>query len=248
MRGGYSEGFKAPSLRQGNPNFVSQSQGAGCVGGFSPCSTRGNADLKPETTKTIELGAAWERKLWQAGVTAFNTDFSNKLQTAYLGQINGQHFYQYYNAISAVTRGLEANFTVPVASGFVWRTGVTRMFKAEDKGTGAPLSVVPEWSINSILDAQITSALSASVQAVYTGKQVNLEWRVANQSGASGSQRIQNPYTIVNLGFNYRFSKTLRVDFGIKNLLDKNPNGTSLQGNNFYTPGRRYFATMTAGF
>lgn len=248
LRGGYSEGFKAPSLRQGNPNFVGQSQGAGCTGGFSPCSTRGNADLKPETTQSVEIGATWARDGWEASVTAFNTDFKNKFQTAYLGRINGQHFYQYYNALEAVSRGIEASFTVPVSNAITWRTSATHMFKAEEKATGAPLSVVPEWSATSTLDAKLTDTFSVSLQAQYIGKQVNLDWRVANQSGASGQQRIQNPYTIFDLGFNYQVAKHLRMDFGVKNVFDKDPNGTSQDGNNFYTPGRRYFAVMSASF
>ena len=88
VRGGYSEGFRAPNLRQSNANFVSQSQGAGCaltgyLGGG--CNTRGNADLKPETSKNWELGMAWERNDWQAGLTFFNTDFTNKIDARGIG-------------------------------------------------------------------------------------------------------------------------------------------------------------------
>ena len=248
LRGGYSEGFKAPSLRQGNSNFVSQSQGAGCTGGFSPCSIRGNSDLKPETTENLEIGVAWQRGTWAAGFTAFNTKFSNKLETAYFGQINGQHFYQYFNAVEAESRGLEANLTMPLAKTVTWRTAATHMLKAEETTTRRPLSVVPEWSASTGLDIELNPAWNASLQALYTGKQVNLDWRVANQSGASGSQRIQTPFTVLDLGFNGRLSKTLRVDLGVKNLLDKNPNGTTSDGNNFYTPGRRYFVALTASF
>lgn len=248
LRGGYSEGFKAPSLRQGNSNFVSRSQGAGCVGGFSPCNIRGNSDLKPETSQSVEIGASWARAGWEAGMTLFNTEFENKLQTAYFGQIGGQHFYQYFNALSAVSRGVEASLTVPVSDRILWRTNATHMFKAEEKSSGRPLSVVPEWSVSSAVDVEITSALSASAQAMYVGKQVNLDWRVANQGGAFGSQRIQDPYTIFDVGLNYRLNRHLRFDVGVKNVFDKNPNGTNADGNNFYTPGRRYFATVTATY
>lgn len=248
VRGGYSEGFKAPSLRQGNSNFVSQSQGAGCIGGFSPCSIRGNSDLLPETTRNIEIGVSWERDGWQAGVTAFNTEFDNKLQTAYFGRINGQHFYQYFNALEAVSRGIEASLTLPMSERVTWRSNVTHMFEAEEKSTGMPLSVVPEWSVSSTLDMQLSEFLNASLQAQYTGKQVNLDWRVANQTGAAGQQRIQDPYTVFDAAFNYRINSYLRVDFGVKNVFDKDPNGSNAQGNNFYTPGRRYFTAVTANF
>lgn len=253
LRGGYSEGFKAPTLRQSNPNFVGQSQGAGCAGGFSPCSTRGNANLKPETTKNWEFGVAWERQGWQAGMTFFHTDFKNKIATQYVGLINGQHFYENYNAGDAVTRGIEANLIVPVRSNLQWRTNITHMLKAEEKQNDAsghrrPLSVTPEWSIASVVDWQINNAVSTTLQAQYIGKQVGLDWRIANSSGQNGSQRIQAGYTIYDIGLNYKINDVFQVNGGVRNLFDRDPNGVAAHGNNYYTPGRRYFATLTANF
>ncbi|QLF93908.1 TonB-dependent receptor [Pseudomonas sp. ABC1] len=253
LRGGYSEGFKAPTLRQSNPNFVGQSQGAGCAGGFAPCSTRGSADLEPEISKNWELGVGWERDLWEAGLTFFHSDFENKIATRYVGLLNGQHFYENYNAGDAVIRGIEGNITVPVVENLLWRTNVTHMLEAEEKrkdasGYRAPLSVTPELSIASMLDWTINDALNTSLQAQYLSKQVGLDWREANQSGQSGSQRIQSGYTIFDLGLGYRVNRNFHVNTGITNLFDRDPNGVSNTGNNFYTPGRRYFVTLTASF
>lgn len=253
LRGGYSEGFKAPTLRQSNPNFVGQSQGAGCAGGFSPCSTRGNANLKPETSKSWEFGVGWERNAWEAGMTYFHTDFSNKIATQYVGLINGQHFYENYNAGDAITRGLEGHVTVPVLDDVLWKTNITHMIKAEEKNADAtgyrrPLSVTPEWSIASSVDWRITPSLSTSLQAQYISKQVGLDWRIANSSGQNGSQRIQAGYTMFDVGVNYQINDMFRINAGVRNLFDRDPNGTASSGNNFYTQGRRYFATVTASF
>lgn len=252
VRGGYSEGFKAPSLRQSNPNFVGQSRGAGCTGGFAPCSTRGNANLKPEISKSWELGTSWERDRWQAGLTFFHSDFKNKISTEYEGRIGGQHFYQYYNAGDAVTQGLEGSFTIPVRDNLLWTTNLTRMLKAEEKkaderGLHRPLSVTPEWSISSTVDWNITHALSSTLKAQYISKQLNLDWREAT-SGQFGSQRIQSGYTIFDLGVAYKFNETFRLNAGVRNVFDRDPNGENEYGNNFYTPGRRYFASLTASF
>lgn len=259
IRGGYSEGFRAPTLRESNPNFVSESRGAGCADGYQGggCYTRGNADLKPETTQSWELGTSWERDAWQGGLTFFNTNFEDKIHQRGLGYLGGSRYWQeYVNIDEAVTRGFEASFAVPLVEsssvpGFqslLWRTNITHMLKAENKATGEPLSAVPEWAASSALDWQITNALGATLQAEYVGKQVHLDWRNANNADRFGDQRIQNSYAIYDLGLNYQINERMRVNAGVRNLFDRNPNGDMDNGNNFYTPGRRYFATLTASF
>ncbi|MFP9229689.1 hypothetical protein A0E43_01835 [Pectobacterium cacticida] len=265
IRGGYSEGFRAPTLRESNPNFVGESRGASCSGaGYNSsngmgCYTRGNADLKPETTQSWELGTSWEHGLWQTGLTFFNTDFEDKIHTRGLGYLTGpnQPFWQEYENIDkAVTRGFEANFTVPVVEyssipgiqSITWNTNLTHMLKAENKKTGQPLSAVPKWAASSEVNWQITDALGATLQAEFIGKQVHLDWRKANNDNNIADQRIQSSYVIYDLGLNYQINKQLRLNTGVRNLFDRNPNGDVDNGNNFYTPGRRYFATLTASF
>lgn len=259
VRGGYSEGFRAPTLRESNPNFVSESRGAGCTSGYQGggCYTRGNAGLKPETSQSWELGTSWERGTWQAGLTFFNTDFKDKINERGLGYLGGTRYWQeFVNVARAVTRGLEASLTVPLVEHastpglqrLIWRTSMTHMFKAENKGTGEPLGAVPEWAASSAIDWQITHALGATLQAEFTGKQVALDWRNANNANRFGDQRIQSGYVIYDLGVNYQVDKHLSLNAGIKNLFDRNPNGDMDHGNNYYTPGRRYFATLTASY
>lgn len=260
LRGGYSEGFRAPNLRQSNPNFVSESLGAGCASGYrgGGCYTRGNSDLKPEISQNWEFGVGWERNAWQAGVTFFNTDFKNKIDSRGIGYLPGNSAYwqEYVNVASAVTRGIEANVRVPLVerSSHPWlqslslTTNLTHMLKAENKATGEPLAAVSKWSASSVLDWRVSNALGVTFGAELIGKQMGLAWRVANNDDRFGDQRIQSSYVLYDLGLNYQINKQFRLNAGIKNLFDRNPNGDVDKGNNFYTPGRRYFATLTASF
>lgn len=264
VRGGYSEGFKAPSLRQSNPNFVGVSQGAGCqaspgyLGGG--CYTRGTSNLQPETTENWEVGAAWERGGWSGGLTFFNTEFRNKLHERALGYLNGGNIYwqEVYNIDSALTRGLEATATVPLIENashpalkaLTWTSNLTHMMKAENKANGSPLTAVPEWSFNSSLDWKVTQALDVSFSGEYIGKQVNLDWRLANNDSQFGDERIQKAYSLFDLGARYRLHPQLALNVGVRNLFDRQV-GTGdygNTGNNFYVPGRRYFVTLTGTF
>ncbi len=252
LRGGYSEGFRAPNLRQSNENFVSQSQGAGCgFAGYTGggCSIRGNSDLKPETSQNWELGAAWEHEGWQAGLTFFNTDFKDKIDSQGIGYLPGGSNYwaQYVNIDSAITRGLEANLRVPLSRSITWNNSLTHMLKAENKTTGVALTTVSKWSGSSVLDWQVNSALGLSLGAELVGKQMGLAQRLADNSNF-GEQRIQNSYVLYDLAANYRINKALRINAGVKNLFDRNASGNRDVGNNFYLPGRRFFATLTASF
>lgn len=256
IRGGYSEGFRAPTLRQSNPNFVSVSAGAGCRPGTNPgngCRTRGNADLKPETTKSYELGVNWESGLWSAGLTFFNIDFENKIDTASSGVIIDNVLWQdYVNVTSAITRGLEANISIPLLENtqnawidnLTWKMNATHMLESKNKLNNQPLTTTPEWSANSNLEWGVNDKFNINLGAELIGKQYGLD----RLNAGSGTSRITNSYVLYNIGANYQVNPIFRINLGIKNLTDKDPNGSSAVGNNFYTQGRSYFASLTTKF
>ncbi|MEG0885117.1 MAG: TonB-dependent receptor, partial [Janthinobacterium sp.] len=79
IKGGVSQGFRAPSLKENSPAAATQSGGRGC-GSLKPlgyitggCYMAGNADLKPETSTAGEIGVAWEQNGWQ--MTTFLSSF-----------------------------------------------------------------------------------------------------------------------------------------------------------------------------
>jgi outer membrane receptor for ferrienterochelin and colicins len=194
IKGGYAEGFRPPSLRQSNPNFISASQGAGCspvslpgyVGGG--CYTLGQTGLDPETTKNWEIGANYESGGFQAGLTFFDTRFQNKIDVAPIGYRDGftQYWAVYTNIDSAVTRGLEANVSIPlidnpdsrILRGLTLQANGTHMFKSENTDTGEPLATTPQWAANATLAWRVNEDLSLTFDAQYIGKQVGLDLRI----------------------------------------------------------------------
>lgn len=119
------------------------------------------------------------------------------------------------------------------------------MLKAENPQTGAPRSTVPEWAANATLGWQVSDRLHIALDAQHVGKMVGLDWWIA--ANAFGSQQIRKAFTLFDLSTNVGLSDTVTLNTGIRNLFNEQPNGGD-DGNNFYTPGRRLFISLTGCF
>ncbi|MCP5699685.1 TonB-dependent siderophore receptor, partial [Klebsiella pneumoniae] len=84
-----------------------------------------------------------------------------------------------------VVEGLEGTLLVPlIADTLSWRTNATYMIKSENKDTGNPLSVIPKYTINTLLDWQVTSKFSANVNWTLYGRQKPREYaEIRNENG-----------------------------------------------------------------
>ncbi|MGH8045425.1 MAG: TonB-dependent receptor domain-containing protein, partial [Stenotrophomonas sp.] len=85
VRGGVSQGFRAPNLKQGSAGAATQSGGNGCrsltvegwtsrsvsADGTTGCYMAGNPNLEPETSTNYELGVGFDRGEWSASATYF---------------------------------------------------------------------------------------------------------------------------------------------------------------------------------
>ncbi|MBK5144859.1 TonB-dependent receptor [Budviciaceae bacterium BWR-B9] len=269
LKGGYSEGFKAPTIRQASPGFVEESKGAGCNGYADytggGCYIVSNGNLKPETSENWEVGALFNYEGWDAGITFFDSRFKNKLATAPIGYITGDKSGRYWlervNLDSARTQGIEGNLNIPLISEpkgqflqkLTLRNNYTRMIKAEDD-QGVMLVTTPKFTSYSSLDWSVTQDLDFSFSAHYYGKMLGLNNKADQESrGSTATARIRNSYTLYGLSGQYKITKNFRFNAGIDNLFDKDPvssepSGSASSGNNYYVPGRTYYASITASF
>ncbi len=268
FKGGYSEGFKAPSIRQASLGFIETSRGAGCngyaeyVGGG--CYTMGNDSLKAEKSDNWEIGALFDYQGWSAGLTFFDSRFKDKIATAPLGYIYGPangFWLERINLDSAHTQGVEGNLTIPLVSESKgpWlqklslSNNLTRMIKAEDS-QGVMLVTTPKLTTWSSLDWQVNNDLSFAFTAQYYSKMLGLNSEADQESrGPTATARIRDSYTIYGLSGQYKATKNLKFNVGIDNLFDKDPtpaepSGSSTSGNNYYVPGQTFYASMTASF
>ena len=269
FKGGYSEGFKAPSLRQSSPGFIETSKGAGCNGYADytggGCYTVSNANLKAERSENWELGASYDHQGWHVEVTFFDSRFKDKIATSPVGYIpgdpTGRYWLERINLDSARTQGIEARLDIPLISqpvgpilkSLTLRNNFTRMIKAEDD-RGVMLVTTPKFTSYSTLDWQLNDAFGMSLSAKYYSKMLGLNSDADQASrGNTATARIRSGYFVYDLAANYKVTENLRFNIGVDNLFDKDPvtdtpSGSATTGNNYYIPGRTFYASLTASF
>ena len=229
LRGGVARAFKAPNLYQSNPNYLYYTRGNGCPVNFpnlgGGCYVRGNENLDPETSLSKEIALGWKDRGYEASLTYFHNDYKNKItggMDTLLGNTTASgRLFQWDNAPKAVVQGVEGNLTIPFGRRLKLINNLTWMIENENKTTGEPLSVIPEYTLNASLDWQVNARLSTLLTVSYYGKQ---EPRRINTGGApaTGDELTPlSPYAVVGANAGYTFNRMLSVRAGINNLLDE---------------------------
>lgn len=106
VKGGVGHGFKAPTLKQINPDYKEDE---------GPNTYVGQAGLLPETNDNAEATVAWNTAQAGASLTAFRNRIRHLIVPVLLSGTPASGTYQFRNVDTAVIQGLEA------AAG--WRAG-----------------------------------------------------------------------------------------------------------------------------
>lgn len=254
VKAGIAREFKAPNLYQSSEGYLLSTRGNGCPISIADgnCYLLGNPDLDPEISINKEIGLEFNLNGYNAGVTWFRNDYKNKIVsgTEVLGNTaSGANILQWENGGKAVVEGLEGTLLVPViADTLSWRTNATYMIKSENKDTGNPLSVIPKYTINTLLDWQVTSKFSANVNWSLYGRQKPREYaEIRNENGVLATNEVGS-YSVVGIGGNYQLMKDLRLNAGISNLFDKQIYRENEGASTYNEPGRAYYAGVTISF
>lgn len=179
-----------------------------------------NPDLKPETSRGVEMGAKYLQGNVEAQISAFYTRYHNFMELANLGTVGGYSTYQYTNVSQAQVRGAEAKAGWQV-SPEVRLTGSIAYASGEDltRHTGlysvAPLTTrfgaeykQDRWGSN-VLWTIVKAKSSASM--------------VGGASNGSNSSIAYLPpgYGKLDVGGWYKLGKATTLRAGIDNLTDK---------------------------
>ncbi|SIQ49282.1 ferric enterobactin receptor [Aeromonas sp. RU39B] len=250
-KAGVARVFKAPNLYQVNPNYLLLSSGNGCpIGTSVGCYLVGNDDLEAEHSINSELGLQFKHNGWVSGVTYFQNDYDNKIVAgeSLLGTYSGWNVYRWENSGPAIIRGFEGNLTVPLATSLSWTTNGTYMIENKSKETGNPLSVIPKYTINTMLDWQVTDKWSLNTTYTFYGRQ-KPRTSAENRKESSGLDTSEiGSYGLLGFGTQYQLTKTVRVGTGVSNVFDKVILRSSEGANTYNQPGVAWNANLHVDF
>lgn len=260
LKGGVARAFKAPNLYQSNPNYLYYTRGNGCpvnnpnLGGG--CYLRGNDNLEAETSVNKEIGIGWSDAGHSASVTYFHNDYRNKIvgsMDSLLGNTSANgRLFQWENAPKAIVQGIEGNVTVPFGTGVKFINNLTYMIENKNKTTGEPLSVIPEFTLNTSLDWQVDDKVSLLFTGTWYGKQAPRRLTTQGAQATGDALKTLDPYSVWGVSAGYALTKNLRLRAGINNLFDErlfreSTNGTSGAAS-YNEAGRSLFVSLTSSF
>lgn len=263
LKAGIARAFKAPNLFQLNPNYVYYTMGNGCpvnypAAGGVGCYVVGNADLDAETSLNKEFGINYHNDAgWNAGLTWFHNDYRNRIATGLVPIASADPatsagwLLRWENVPEAVISGLEGNLSMPLHENLTWSTNATYMIESKNKSNGQPLTLIPEYTINTALDWQAREDLLLTLSATRYGK-TESPVVSATTGGLVANPAPRDPYTLVNFNAKYDINETYRVSAGVTNIFDKRVfregSGSAAGANTYNEPGRTFYVSLSATF
>lgn len=253
VKGGISTGYRTPDLRSTVEGYYyTTEQGKGVI--------VSNPDLEPESSTSYELGALWNRGAWELGATVYQTDFTDKIESAKTTEtitLDGTTYnrWDYYNVQDARIRGVELTAHWDISAAVQMRASYTYTESEQLSGDykGLPLMRTPENMASLRFDWQTPiTGFDSWIAANYHGEEINAGARI----GSNGTPYRYNSagkviaykydaYTTVDLGGSYALNDRVTLNGAIYNILD---DGVGLEDSNAVVEGRRLWLGLTSTF
>jgi hemoglobin/transferrin/lactoferrin receptor protein len=252
--GNLASGFRAPNASQVNAFFESPIQFYRTIP---------NPNLKPETSRNLELGARARYSALQLDVAAFTGRYKDLIvdsqQVGGAGVVSNPTVFQSVNVGNATVYGFEVKGRYNwgrFANGVVTTPFTFGMAKGKDKATSKPL--------NSIDPAKLTAGvaystgpydlrLDASHHAAKKGSDIDSAGLVT-----APAQQFEIPSaTTLDLSGQWRIRKDLRLNLALNNLTNKKYwNWSDVRGlssastitDSYTQPGRNLAVSLVADF
>jgi len=201
--------------------------------------THGNTALKPETSRTSELGLDYRRSGWNTGLRLYETQIRDLIEwketvtpsgTGSGGIILTTYGYQPANISSARIRGLELNAQMRWL-GLDWQAGYTRLL-ATSLVTGQQLDRRPK------------NSLTLGASRHINNHSLKIE-------GSAYSQRLDingtvplAGYGLVHAAYEYAINKDTSLGLRLENMFDHEYALARSRTRFYSTPGRSVFLSL----
>ena len=255
LKGGIAKAYKAPNMYQNAEGYLLFTRGNGCpdttATASGSCYLVGNDDLKPETSVNKEVGLEFAKDDVKASLTWFRNDYEDKITsgdevvgTTTIGSTT-YHLLQWTNIPKALIQGIEGSVTLNFDNAS-WTNNFTYMIDSVNKTTGNPLSVVPNYTINSIFNYDITDQFD--VNFVYTQYGRQRPRQFAETRNTTMNTTSVKSYGIAGINAGYKFNSQLSGRVGVSNLFDEQLLRDNDINQTYNEPGRAYYASLKYQF
>ncbi|GAA5011543.1 TonB-dependent siderophore receptor [Acinetobacter puyangensis] len=254
LKGGIARAYKAPNMYQNAEGYLLSTSGNGCPIGLTQCVLQGDADLKPETSVNKEIGIQFQKDIVSASLAWFRNDYKNKItagDTVVSQTTIGTTTYNvldWVNIPEALVQGVEGSIGLDWGD-ISWTNNFTWMKDSINKKTGNRLSIVPNYTINSIFNYKVTD--KADVNFVYTqyGRQKPREYAETSLENRTGITTTSiKSYSLVGINFGYKFNQNFSGRLGVSNLFDEQKLRDTTVNQTYNEPGRAYYASLKYSF
>nr|WP_156919946.1 TonB-dependent receptor [Comamonas composti] len=236
LKGGVSNGYKTPRVEQLVP-------GINGFGGQGTIPLIGTPSLKPETSRSTELGVYFDNAQgFGLNAMLFNNDFKDKITSgpglpncSFAGQPNRPDcvdfghwpnvdmFGQQVNVDKANTRGLELGARYAISK--AWSTSANYTYTKSEQKSGAnkgkPLTDTPKHAVNARLDWKPSAQWSGWLRAEYRSERFRDPGTSASTVAAAQTLGDYKAYTQLHLGGSYRVSPKFTINAAVYNLFNK---------------------------
>lgn len=223
----YSEGFKAPSFSAVNMGFSSDEY---------YYTSRSNPNLKPESSKSLELGWNYIDDRKALSLTGFYTKYNNFIEErvcvescdATANMIHQTYgIYESVNLDKSYVYGLEAKanmdlFTVQQGAGVIGLNASLAYAKGREKGSKRPINSVEPLTVTLGLDYTYLDTLyvSGRIKAA-SAKRANDIFNNPLTAMRSGNIDRTAGYATVDLIAEYKLTRDITINGGLYNIFDK---------------------------
>ncbi|WP_225741057.1 TonB-dependent receptor domain-containing protein [Pseudoalteromonas nigrifaciens] len=200
FKGGYGEGFKAPSLKQLSAEYETSAAG----GLFYIV---GNPELQPETNKSYELSARYGKESWNITTTLFTTKAEDLIETFCISGCDGRGALRNYRNIeSATLSGLEVSAFWRIFDDLSAATNFNYLDARNDSEDKA-LRNKPRTSGYAELVWKLSENIDTQLRLEHVGEQYLDDAKLPG-------------YQLLHLSSNYRLNSQWSIRASINNLTD----------------------------
>lgn len=226
LRGAVADGYRVPSLYE---RFAYESTGSGI--------TAGNPDLKPELSRSSEVGVDWlPAPNARLGVTWFRSTFKDKIDFTYTSVLTFTNL-----SGTSQSEGVEASAAVENIAGSGLDLEGWYTFQETDDPNRRSLAYTPKHR------GGARGILRQEFSSWGLWESLTVERLTPYFTGAGESGRVDG-YTLASAAVGVSIGRMWEASLRVENLFDERYLATSSYGVAYSTMPRSYFASVTAKF